>query len=144
MITYKIYKKHLPKYISKQLPELFYDSSDSFIFDNNTIVVVMWDVGGICGPDLMGAVALEYKDFIIQDMSPMFDLYIARFEVNKDCLRKGYGKRMYEFIERNVKSIYKISLIHRAYDKNVSYKFWRAMGFKHVRGSSQYMEKKLI
>lgn len=147
-MNYKIYTKNLPNYIKKQLPDLFDWTSDSILFSPqyenkrpSSIVLVVYNENP---KDVIGAICLTLGSPTKYDQfgKPYFNLYIERMEVNPKYKRQGYGTQIFHL----VMNIYgdmleKVSLTHREYDKNVSYRFWRSQGFRH-KGSGSYMELK--
>lgn len=145
-MKYKIYTKNLPNYVKKQLPDLFDWTTDGVLFGNDkqpsSIVMTFYNENP---KDVIGAICITLGSPTKYDQfgKPYFNLYIERMEVNPKYKRQGNGTKIFQL----VLSIYdglleKVSLTHREYDKNVSYRFWRSQGFRH-KGSGSYMELKI-
>lgn len=130
-MTIKVYKEKIPKKYFKLLPTVFWErmseACDPFNFC----------LGFFEGHKFLGAAKVLYYEPILVDDLPLWDLEIESFEVNYKERRKGYGRRMYEYLETRF-PIYKVNLMY--YDDDAKL-FWKRMGFRVTEGT--HMEKKI-
>jgi len=127
----KTYKNKIPKKYFKYLPEIFWEGMPEAT-DPMNFYMCFFDKS-----EFIGAAKLNYIDPILKDDLPSWTLEVEFFEVNKNKIKTGCGRKMYEYMELR----YPVHLVKLMYYDDNAKNFWKHMGFHLVTGKN--MEKKI-
>ena len=134
------FHKRITRAMAKQLTTLAWSYNERLGhgLGNNETFVLFYDNNDT----FVGATKLEFMIHKVMDGQILLGIYIWKFEVVPNRRGEGFGKQMFEWIVNNYKP-YRIELQHmeKHSDNGSSYRWWRSLGFKHMKHSESMMEK---